>query len=348
MINFIPIKTTSSKLKLGKEVTGTYNGVEYSYKYSKDPEDVSSSLIVKIKSSSSYVFRVTRKSKFDDFLKKIGAFSNISTGDVAFDDKLFVYSSNREFARVLLTSSANRRAVTNIFSQGFNTINNDNNTITTIKTTRFIEIATIMEIVSELSNLVKGISAVSSSFPPAGNNRKIQHRMVFVIAILVNFIAIFLAGGGGAEFSPLDTGNAILASFKVSIPSVIILLWLIIMLLKDKLSSYSEYISVYLLYFSATLIAGGGIFICLNGYLDKSTAIPHKVSVVDKYTSSEEHSKSYYAIVESWRDDRSKEKIEVHKYEYKKLVADSSELVIATKPGQFGFEWIVGYEIISP
>jgi hypothetical protein len=348
MAIFVPIKTTSSKLKLGKEVTGTYNGVEYSYKYSKDPEDVSSSLIIKIESPSPYVFRVTRKSKFDDFLNKIGAFSNISTGDIDFDNKFFAYSSNREFARVLLTSSANRRAVTNIFSQGFNTINNDNNTITAIKTTRFIEIATIMEIVAELSILVKGFSAVSSSFPAAGDNWKVRHTMVFVMAVLASFAGIFLAVLGDSEFHPLDTGRVILASFKVSIPAVIILFWLIIMLLKDKLASYSEYISVYLLYFSAILIAGGGLFVCLNGGLDKSTAVPHKVPVVEKYISSGEHSKSYYAIVESWRDDRSKEKIEVDKYEYKKLVADSSELVISTKPGQFGFEWIVGYEVISP
>ena len=333
MKSVISSKTSSLKLKLGKAQTGTYNGVDYSYKYLKDPEDVSPSLMVTINSPSSHIFRITRRAKFDDFLRKIGAFSNISTGDPDFDDKFFVYSSNREFARVLLTSPVNRSTVTNIFSKGFITINNDNKTITAIKRTIFIEIAAIEEIVSDLSILVKGISEDSSLPASVGNNRK-QRTRVFITAVLTAFAAIFIAIVGGTEFSPLDIGRAIATSLSISIPAGIILFRLIIRLLKDKLISYSEYISIYLLYFFAILIAGGGIFVCLNGELDKSVPIPHKVAVVEKYISRGQDSKSYYIVVESWRDDRSKERIEVDKSEYEKPVADSSELVVTTKPGK--------------
>ena len=78
----------------------------------------------------------------------------------------------------------------------------------------------------------------------------------------------------------------------------------------------------------------------LNGALDNGHPAVHQVMVIKKYYTKDKNNFSYYAVVQSWRE-RSEEKLKISRRFYDYLHPGSSRITVTTKPGKFGFEWIV-------
>ena len=105
-----------------------------------------------------------------------------------------------------------------------------------------------------------------------------------------------------------------------------------------------ELIIVVALALFALPLMGMGLEIFLNGYLDTSPASLHTVAVMNKQISKSEDSTSYYAILDSWREGHDTEKLSISSFEYSRLDIKRGQAKVTTKPGKFGFEWIVSVD----
>jgi len=56
---------------------------------------------------------------------------------------------------------------------------------------------------------------------------------------------------------------------------------------------------------------GFGSLVFFNGSLDKSMFLSHDVVVIKKYYVKNKNGRTYYATVNSWRMDRTSEKIKI-------------------------------------
>ena len=95
----------------------------------------------------------------------------------------------------------------------------------------------------------------------------------------------------------------------------------------------------------ATPFAGIGLGTFLNGWLDKSVPTVHVAGVANKYTTSSRNGKNYYLVVESWRERKHNESLNVSSGDYALAKPGKSKMRVVTKPGHFGYEWIMSTEL---
>jgi hypothetical protein len=62
---------------------------------------------------------------------------------------------------------------------------------------------------------------------------------------------------------------------------------------------------------------------------------------MEKYKTSTRHGKNYHVVLESWRKIRYSESLQVSSCEYRLIKPDRTKMIILSKPGHYGFEWIV-------
>ncbi len=86
-----------------------------------------------------------------------------------------------------------------------------------------------------------------------------------------------------------------------------------------------------------------GITIFLNGYFDSSIPANHQVPVFSKYSTRKKSSTTYYLTLASWRPNHQSEEIKVNRDLYERVVPEKSKILLQTKAGFLGFEWLVNY-----
>jgi len=96
-----------------------------------------------------------------------------------------------------------------------------------------------------------------------------------------------------------------------------------------------------LIYVSFTY-AGRNLAVLLNGMLDKGEQTEHTIEDLYKFQNKKNLS---YIRFPSWRNPGTKEELHISSSEYKAIVPGKTKMIISTKPGTFGFEWIVSKKI---
>ena len=80
--------------------------------------------------------------------------------------------------------------------------------------------------------------------------------------------------------------------------------------------------------------------VLLNGALDSAPSQTHEVMVLDKNTDEEG---GHYIYFPSWNKRGEEEKTKLNSRDFEKIIPGETMMTITTKPGRFGFEWIVKY-----
>jgi len=112
--------------------------------------------------------------------------------------------------------------------------------------------------------------------------------------------------------------------------------------------SFRKFFFVFRIVFAAILIyvsftyAGRNLARLLNGMLDKGEQTEHTVEDIYKFQNKKNLS---YIRFPSWRNPGTKEQLHIGSSEYKAIVPGKTKMIITTKPGAFGFEWIVSKKI---
>lgn len=318
-------KTFRSMIPFSKN-TGTYEGVEYKYHYSKGGDKSPSYFTIYIKCQSAGSFRITRENKLDRFFINLGVCKKIKTGDPEFDDKFFVSTTTEDFTRTFFGYRKNRDVVKNLYEKKFSSVlHNGKEMMATRPNLRFtdeIDPSMITQIVSYLIVLTKDVPPFTTPVFYSTQSWKFSRALAFTIPALAESLGIVALVLGLLNFKPLDIGQAVIKSLMISIPSLIIFLWLTLKLLSGRTSSHIEFLIASIISLTAFPIAGAGGLIFLNGKLDKTAPVEHKVAVVEKFARHSEDTTDYYAILKSWRV---KKKRKNYKYDTISTLKLSSE-----------------------
>ena len=132
-----------------------------------------------------------------------------------------------------------------------------------------------------------------------------------------------------------------MTTLKFSAPSFLFFLIIALKLIKGRSCSHRELIIILVLSLVAFPGAGMGLGAFLNGWLDQSGSTSHVVLVMEKYTTSTKNGKNYHLALKSWRKNKYSESLRVSSGEYMRVKPDITKMKIVTKPGYYGFEWVV-------
>jgi hypothetical protein len=338
--------TQSETIPGGASGENTYEGITYYYKHFKGTDKAPPYFSITIPCTSAGAFTITPESKFDRFFKKLGVSVEIQTYDPTFDDAFYINTAYIPFTRSCMEKTENRRSIQAMFDHGFNHLKHDGKSI--ILTWRnfprkqLMEVRTMEKAAAQLALLGRSLPKITSYETPEPSTWKYKRLFAFALPVLLLVTGIIALIIGISNHKPLDMGRVVLHSLKFSLPLLVLFTWLSLHLLKGRSSSHRELIAVFLISLFAFPLAAIGYDTFLNGALDDGPPAVHQVMVIKKYYTKKKSNFSYYAIVQSWRE-KSGEKLKISRRFYDYLNPGSSRITITTKPGKFGFEWIVEF-----
>lgn len=325
----------------------TFEDVTYHFKHFRGTDKAPPYFSITIPCVSSGAFKIALETKFDRFFKRLGVCVEIETHDPEFDDTFYITTDTIPFTRACLEKSENRQSIKALFALGFNNLKHDGKSIV-LTWQRFprkqlMAISVMEQAAALVVGMGRNLEKVITHKSDESRAWKSKRLMAFVVTgfLLVSGITALIAGL--RMYKPLDPGKIFLGSLVFSLPLLILFTWTAINLLRGRSSSHRELITVFLISLFAFPLAGYGYRVFFNGALDDNPASVRQAEVIRKYWTRNKNSTTYYAVVESWRLNRDEEKLRVSKGFYDRIRARSTAITVATKPGRFGYEWIVSY-----
>lgn len=330
----------------GKSGEKTFDGITYKYKHFRGTDKAPPYFSITIPCESSGAFKIKRESKFDRFFKRMGVTVEIETHDPEFDNTFYIITDTIPFTRYFLERSENRKTIQALFELGFNHLKHDGKSIVltwnNYPRRQLMPVETVELAVAQLAAPVDNLPKITTYDARESSAWKYKRLFAFVFSSLLGITGLVTLIMGTSSYDPLDFGKVWLFSFKYSLPLFVVFIWIALQLLKGRSSSHSELIIVFIISLFAFPLAGVGYSTYLNGFLDKSPPVEHEVLVTRKYTSKSKNSTNYHMVTETWREGEKEEKFGASRRFYHSIQPYETKLIITTKPGKFGFEWVVG------
>ena len=338
-------------LKSGKTISGDYDGTAYEVAYHAGGKNEPPRLTISIACESEGRFKIAKESGLDRFFKRHGITSEVQTLDKAFDDAYFIQSETADFVRQFFQPSEKRRAVQEMFELLYTVVEHDGKTMKAICSPFLLKIKRapdfITKAVSQLAELSKNVPLVPQTPSLDLGAWKAKRGVAFAVPAVGLLAGASLLMLGLVRYPPLDSLSILLDSLKLSLPLLLVFLWLAIKLVRGRSTSHHDFLAVSLLAIIAFPLSGMGIETFFNGWLDRSPSSPHTVVVLDKTISRSGKTTDYNLVLESWRPGRQTEELEVSSQTHHRAVPNQTHVYIETKPGHFGFEWRVSYRVLD-
>lgn len=339
------LKRLSDNLKTvqsGRIATGTLEGTAYEYEYFEGAKNSPAFLKVRIAGLARTRFCITKERAFDRVSKLIGLSDEIQTRDPEFDRDFYIQAERGDCPPGFFTDDQKRRTVREIFALGFTSVGSADGKLEAqwkpfVPREDFAP-SVIAETVAKLVAF-RGEAPTVPGTPMSAERRGLKS--AWAAALLGATVVAML---GPAWYPPLDGWDLFIWSMKYSTTAMLILLFLAVARLRGRSTAHRELLAILIASVIGFPLGGWGTAAILNGYLDASPPLRHVAQVVDKRASKGKH-RSYHAIVESWRPTKRRETIRVGARTYRGIVSKESKLIVQTKRGRFGFEWLVGYEV---
>jgi len=340
-------ESDTGKIAKGDAGSATYNGINYSYKHFRGTDKAPPYFSITIPSQVLANFTITRETKIDRFFKKLGICVEIITHDPEFDNTFYINTTKISFTKHILEKPENRDLIKKLFDLEFNHLKHNGKALT-IMWKNFprggqMKTEVVEKAVGFLDELNKNIENISPTEferekpQPWKLKKYITFALLFLMLLTGSAATIFTF----ISFAPIDMGKMFFNSLKYAFPVLIIFMWIAIQLLKGRSSSHRELIVVFFMAVFAVPISVFGYFGYFNGKLDQHKPSSYNVFVIDKYYSRNKSSYRYYAVVNSWREIKPRETLKVSKLLFQQIKPNESKLTVVTKPGYFGYEWIL-------
>lgn len=349
------VPLASQLQKPGKKTGTAPDGSTYEYQYTPGSQYSPASFTVRVPCPSQGAFYVAKENRLDRFAKRIGLVREIQTGDPEFDDRFFVQTECEGFTSSALESPECRSAIQFLFQLGFTAVRLKKNKLEAVwqpfsPKKQYVDEKLLDKTSSLLIAAAGGLSeipdtvALSEFDLGAWRTRRALAMGIALLSVGAGVVALLF---GLTNYKPLDPGHLVLNSLRYSLPFLVFFVLAAFHLLKGRSSSHKELALVLFFSVAGFPLAGAGGEMFLNGWLDRSGYSRHDVKVLNKYFSKSDKSTTYYAVVESWREGRATEKLSVPSGFYNQLEGGITRLIVTTRAGRFGFEWLASYAILQ-
>jgi hypothetical protein len=330
------------------------------------------SFSIEVEGRTPGAFFVRREGGQDRFAKRVGLKEDTRTHDSRFDEAFFVESDTPDWTKEFL--SADRRdLICKLFALGVDRVEHDGQAFRAIwrpfkedpKTG--LDPAPFRQAVAHLAGLAEeGVpqpvrvspeSAAQSA--PVERSSEAPHaprpargsKPSFYVTVGALYALVFLAVAayvfGNQWFPPVSTSTMI--GFASIYGAVALLVCACILVIVGRRSGWTgeQFLFAGIPAVMIAPLAGAGIGIFLNGWLDSSPEILHTVRVRDRQIVRSASTPIHIAVVESWYQPGSPEEITVSKADYDRTLPAYSLMTVKTRQGALGLAWFQGYELQS-
>lgn len=355
------IGTLKTGFLFAKTFSAVHQGIKYQYmvRYESGGDDVSENsyrIRIKMDCPAERFFRIARKGLFNRFAKKVKLLQEVQTGYAEFDDAFFIEATDTENMDKFFKSPDIRKAIRALFNEQVSCIGMENKTVSadweiTGEPSSHPEIIdrilNAVLILHELSRIIIKQDAMQPT--PAPDLRKFKR---------IRGIKLFLFAGGGvavlAAFLVFGISNwKILgdeedALFLHALPYSLAA-WAFITVACTAITRALNHVVSFFLYSFLFVLAF--YLLSLNGMeyynraYDTYPPASHTLDIIKK----ESYENKMYLEVPSWRKKGEIRTIKVFLTEsqFQEMDTDTTQLILTTRPGYLGYEWIVSYRLVS-
>jgi hypothetical protein len=329
----------------GLAATGEHDGVAYRLSYGADDAPDALCITLGCRSRARWSARRIRDAG-------TSGRSSVETGDADFDRAVQLGGDSPEAAAAYFADGGRRRAARKLLELGFTTVRLDGRVLEAIwpgidldnpPDTRAIGGA--LGYLVTLGQGVPGFPFFSRSF--GGFGRRTQRLVARAVPVL-----LFWAGGAGSAagllgYHPIDPAALFATSLICSLP-----LWLVYTafawrVLRGTARAERELTATLLWSFGGLVLGGFGALAFVNGVADTGFPAVQSVRVVRKLSLLPLHLPARVVAVESWRGAGATTLLRVAPAVYERIEPGITRLLVVTKPGRFGFEWVVRVEPVG-
>ncbi|NLV25473.1 MAG: hypothetical protein GXY54_11920 [Deltaproteobacteria bacterium] len=301
---------------------------------------------------------IRSESRYDRFARRIGLMAEPETGDSEFDKAYFLDTGENEAVKAFLGEPQTRSAVDRLFKLGFPV-----HELGTEKNGLYLVLSPLRENALgkiPVAGYVDGLVRLAREFPSASRFTAsgvtdLSHRRPLsrgLAALLLAVDGLLLPGGlialilGLDRFQPLGRG-LILNALLLSIPITLIYLTGVFLWIRGRSSSHRLFLVFLVLALVGFPLAMTGGAVVTNGFWDEDPETARQILVTNRHYRQSRNRKSWYVTFPSWRRHGETEQISVSCRLYSKVRAGDA-LVVRTKPGYWGEEWITGVNPLTP
>lgn len=291
-------------------------------------------------------FEITLEELMPHLLESAGLAKPVSTGDKEFDAEFAVMADPPENARRIFIDGHARNIVRELFKGGVSAIRHTGSRLE-FEIAPFEAVAPGMA--ETIGSSIKRLDEMASLLPSAKNEEmdKLAMRRAALRSLVIGVPVAFLAAGMGgvhaslAFYRPLDVWDIFYDSLKYGVPATALYVYLASRWLSGKPQSARA--MTFVVGFSVTgfIIGAFGLEMFFNGALDDGPKTAHAAQLISKKTEQPDRSTRYILVVRSWRQGREMESIPSPHHIYELAEPGKSVIDVTTRPGRFGFEWIV-------
>jgi hypothetical protein len=279
----------------------------------------------------------------------------LDTGDADFDRRYSITTDHIEFTREVLGMQYYREAVRNILEHGFTRIKLGSGVVAArwepYKRTEKLDQQELESVLSNLDTLTKSLPKAREVKKAKTDDRKKKLNAALRVPLVLVAIGLGMLACALIWFEPLNRNHAFLSALLFALIPLALFLWFQMRLLRGTSPSPRTFLGILAASIFGIPLTIIGITLTLNGLLDSGDPTAHQATILDKSrywsTGSGGHSPGYinHATIESWREGRLTESLSISGEEYQEIRPGVSQMLITTRPGRFGIEWIVDYTL---
>jgi hypothetical protein len=300
-----------------------------------------SSLRLRLPLATPTTLQFNRETKFDRFCKGIGLSREHQTGDVDFDDTVYVRGPSYGYADQYLDSESKRAAILGLLDKGFTLVRLTGNDLEA-EWTRFDPLThdypeLIEESAAELLTLADEVPADDPDFASERTDWRMAATVLlwlFALAFAATLTFVFI-------YSPIrtwDLAQPALELFALAYPLFVVMAGV---LLHGASTSHDRWRPLVGVGFVLFGMGSVGTVAALNGMGDESPMVQRDAIITAKWVSTGRRgSQSYHVSVADWARPGQTIDFGVSFHEYGGIVPNRSHLLVTTSSGRLGIEWL--------
>jgi hypothetical protein len=326
--------------------------IEISYRYTQLGNGKKPELSVWYDHVNLGLIKVRRESGLDRVFKIVGLVAEVQTQDPTFDNAFFIDSAEPKFAAALLSRQSMREALEQIMRCGFDSITLSEDKILVQVTNPRLDHPEF----GHINDVIQGLRALSIDQPVIAAHLGRDVRASWKIKIWTMYIGLglivtvgtALVLSGSTFFRPLD--DVLMLKHSLSYASLAFLVSIVVLVayLRGRSSSH-----VHLLVGGLIALIGWPLFSCgalmvANGFNDDNVDAHHRGMIEKKWSRTNKGNTTYKVQVRSWRAGRQYEDLVVPRTLYNQATVGADALVVTTRIGNYGYEWVSAPLVLGP
>jgi hypothetical protein len=276
--------------------------------------------------------------------KRIGVGAEVQTQDLTFDAAYFIGTTEPNFAQALLTQGSMREAIVQVMDSGFDCITIDDENILAQVTNPQIDIRRT----AHIDNVVEGLYALSldqqAVAPHLGRDVRAGWKLriwtTHIVLGVIGAIAAALVFFGSTNFRPFDMMPMFKHSLGYAGFAFVVSVVVLLAYLRGRSSSHIHLLVGGAIALIARPFFSYGALMIANGFNVDSVDAQNRGAIEKKWSRTNKGNKTYKIRVRSWRPGRQYEELVVPRTLYEKTNATTDDLLVTTRSGNFGYEWI--------